>query len=138
LILSHWTARKTDQPWVTGNTSITAFNLRISGFYGSVADKPGTEYVGVNRAQSAARSEPASVTEPIARTEMIDPAVEVRPLYTPGAGWSCDVQTSNTISLSFGPNAAWYERPGGLPAPAFFNDLMHSSYCAADIAAGEK
>ena len=51
---------------------------------------------------------------------------------------ACDVQTSNTISLSFGPNAAWYERPGGLPAPAFFNDLIHSSYFAADIAAGEK
>src|SRR5215467_13462328 len=51
---------------------------------------------------------------------------------------ACDVQTSNTISLSFGPNAAWYERPTGLPAPAFFNNLMHSSYFAADIAAGEK
>jgi hypothetical protein len=25
----------------TGNTSITAFNLRISGFYGSVADHLG-------------------------------------------------------------------------------------------------
>src|SRR5215831_11021339 len=51
---------------------------------------------------------------------------------------ACDVQTSNTISLSFGPNAAWYERPAGLPAPAFFNSLMHSSYFAADNAAGEK
>src|SRR5450755_3678966 len=51
---------------------------------------------------------------------------------------ACDVQTSNTINLSFGPNAAWYERPAGLPAPAFFNNLMHSSYFAADNAAGEK
>src|ERR1700692_2003855 len=51
---------------------------------------------------------------------------------------ACDVQTSNIISLSFGPNAAWYERPAGLPAPAFFNNLMHSSYFAADIAAEEK
>src|SRR5215467_13052515 len=51
---------------------------------------------------------------------------------------ACDVQTSNTISLSFGPNAVWYERPAGLPAPAFFNNLMHSSYFEADNAAGEK
>src|SRR3954466_9105116 len=50
----------------------------------------------------------------------------------------CDVQTSNTISLSLDPNALWYDRPGGLPAPAFFSRLMHSSYCAADIAAGAK
>src|SRR3954447_2300557 len=50
----------------------------------------------------------------------------------------CDVQTSNTISLSFDPNAVWYDRPAGLPAPAFFSRLMHSSYCAADIAAGAK
>src|SRR5438874_11803203 len=30
----------------------------------------------------------------------------------------------------FGPNAAWYECPAGLPAPGFFDNLMHSSfYC---------
>ena len=51
---------------------------------------------------------------------------------------ACDVQTSNTIRLSFGPNAVWYERPDGLPAPAFFNSLMHSSYFAADIPLLEK
>lgn len=51
---------------------------------------------------------------------------------------ACDDQTSNTIRLSFGPKHAWYERPGGLPAPAFFNNLMHSSYFAADIPAAEK
>src|SRR5229473_8253686 len=45
---------------------------------------------------------------------------------------ACDVQTSNTIRLSLGPKHAWYERPDGLPAPAFFNSLMHSSYFAAD------
>src|SRR5580658_5021670 len=51
---------------------------------------------------------------------------------------ACDDQTSNTIRLSCGPNAAWYERPAGWPAPAFFNTLMHSSYFAADIPLPEK
>src|ERR1017187_3624456 len=47
---------------------------------------------------------------------------------------ACDVQTSNTISLSFGPNAAWYERPAGLPAPDDRSDrgaLTQSKACCS-------
>ena len=42
-------------------------------------------------------------------------------------------------TLSFVPKQAWYVRPAGWPAPAFFKRLMHSSYCWALMAAvGEK
>ena len=74
------------------------------------------------------------------RLSRIDPqllkdGIRVLPNFSNAA---FDVQTSNTTSLSFGPIAEWYERPAGLPAPAFFNNLMHSSYFAADIPAAEK